>query len=138
MDDTITGGVDVSWLRVQAVPRSGEPTAGLSAAFNSAFDLLVVEDLATTSRRMLASDLTALGMTGEEAVSAALTPPSAKCWSDWTCLDGFGVLTGLVGSMYDSGANGCARDVYWFVNGDAYPQGVPRGVGRTPRIYPSR
>ena len=36
-------------------------------------------------------------------------------------LDGLGVRTGLAGSMYDRGADRCARDVYCFANGDAYP-----------------
>jgi len=192
---TTTNGVDPSRLRVQAVPRSSAPAAGVSATFNSAFDLLVVEDLATSSRRLLASDLSALGMTGEEAVTAALNTTISEVLvrldvrthelpggsevrmasadgvpyvsagitsvrqlagvdspygtlvgvprhsmivlqpvTSRLVLDGLGVLTGLVGSMYDSGADRCARDVYWFANGDAYPVGTSVGSDGRPEI----
>ncbi|MCA1394634.1 hypothetical protein I6F20_37350, partial [Bradyrhizobium sp. IC3123] len=49
-------------------------------------------------------------------------------------LDTLPVLTSLVASMYDEGSDRCAREVYWFVNGDAYPIGVEAGTDGRPQI----
>jgi hypothetical protein len=188
-------GPDPARLRVQALPRAAEPPAGVSAGFNSSFDLLVVEDRPEAARRLLAPDLDALGMTADQAVRAGLdltisevlvrldvqnhTLPgggeirmasaegvpyvSAGITSvrqlagvdspygtlvgvprhsmivlqpvtSRAVLDGLGVLTGLVGSMYDGSPDACARGVYWFASGDAFPVGVETEPGGRPQL----
>lgn len=180
--------VDPARLRLQAVPRGAEPVTGVAAAFNAAFDLLVVEDRSGSSRRLLQADLDALGLGADQAiqtaldatisevlvrldvrphdlpgggqirmasmdgvpyVSAGITSVRQLAGADSpygtlvgvprhsmivlqpvtsrTVLDGLPVLTSLVGSMYDSGTDRCARDVYWFVGAEAYPIGVDGG-----------
>ena len=66
------GQVEPARLRLQAVPRSDQPPAGLSSSFNAAFDLLVVEDRDGFARRVQQADLDAVGLSANEAVSAAL------------------------------------------------------------------
>ena len=191
-----TTEVDPARLRVQAVPRgAAEPAAGVSAGFNAAFDLRVVEDRAGSSRRLLQTDLDALGMSADQAVQAALNAtitqvlvqldvrphalpgggeirmasadgvpyvsagitsvrqlagadsPSGTLVAvprhsmivlqpvtSRAVLDGLPVLTALVGSMYDSGTDPCARDVYWFVGGDAYRINADAGPDGQPRL----
>ncbi len=43
-------------------------------------------------------------------------------------LDTLPVLTSLVDSMYNEGTDRFAREVYWFVNGDAFPVAVEMGA----------
>lgn len=187
--------VDRSRLRLQAVPRGDEPPAGVSAGFNRAFDLLVLEDRAGASRRLLQADLDALGLSADEAVRAALDATVSEVLvrldvrpytlpgggqlrmasadgvpyvsagitsvrqlagvdsphgtlvgvprhsmivlqpvTSRAVLDGLPALTGLVGSMFDSGTDRCARDVYWFLGAEAYPVGVAPGPDGRPQI----
>lgn len=64
--------VDPTRLRLQAVPRGASEPAGLSVAFGSSFDLLVVEDRDGSIRRLQQTGLNALGLSLEAAASAAL------------------------------------------------------------------
>lgn len=74
IDAATTGesGVDASRLRVQAVPRGYEPLPGLRSAFNSAFDLVAVEDRDGSVRRLQQADLEAMGISAEDALRTAL------------------------------------------------------------------
>lgn len=63
---------DAGRLRAQAVPRGTEPPPGLSSAFNSAFDLVAVEDRDGSVRMLQQTDLDAMGMSAEGALRRAL------------------------------------------------------------------
>lgn len=49
-------------------------------------------------------------------------------------LDDVLVFSRLVASMYDNGADRCARGVYWFVGGDAHAVTVAEVPGAAPRV----
>lgn len=63
---------DPGRLRAQAVPHGPEAPPGLSSAFNSAFDLVAVEDREGSVRMLQQSDLDAMGMSAEAALRTAL------------------------------------------------------------------
>lgn len=183
-------------LRLQAVPRTDALPAGVSAAFNSAFDLLLVEDGGGVSRRLQQPDLDGAGLSADEAVSVALDAtisqvlialdvrdralPGGVGTVRMASADGvpyvsagitsvpqlagvdlpYGALVGvprhssllilpvrsrrdldtvvvlarLVASPFDSGVDPCARDVYWFVNDDAFGVQVQEVAGAGPRL----
>lgn len=50
-------------------------------------------------------------------------------------LDTLPVLAGLVGSIHDDGTDPCARQVYWFVAGDAHPVSVATSSDGRPQVY---
>lgn len=187
--------VEVGRLRLQAAPRSNELPDGLSAAFNSAFDLLVLEDREGASRRLQRADLDALGLTAEQAVSTALDQtisevlvrlevqsqplPSGEQLriasaigvpyvsagissiaqlagtdlphgalvgvpthsmimiqpvASRRSLSTVGMLEGYVASTYDAGPDPCARNLYWFVDGDAHSLGTEPGTDGRPEL----
>ncbi|WP_375425320.1 hypothetical protein [uncultured Friedmanniella sp.] len=194
-DAASEGQVDPHRLRVQAVPRGDDAGAGVRAGFNSAFDLLVVEDRAGASRRLLPLDLEGLGLSAEEAVRAGLDATIGEVLvrldvrphtlpgggeirmasadgvpyvsagitsvrqlagadspygtlvgvprhsmivlqpvSSRSVLDGLPVLADLVGSMFDSATDRCARAVYWFVGAEAYPVGATASADGRPSL----
>lgn len=63
---------DVRRLRAQAVPRGPEAPGGLSSHFNSAFDLVAVEDRDGSVRALQQADLDAMGISPEAALTTAL------------------------------------------------------------------
>lgn len=43
-----------------------------------------------------------------------------------------GILEGFIASMFDTAADGCTRQLFWFVDGDAHPLGTEPGEDGNP------
>ncbi len=44
------------------------------------------------------------------------------------------ILEGFVGSMFDGAADACSRQLFWFVDGDAFPLGTESGPDGNPTL----